>query len=118
MADNLHVRTAHTSTWASGPDLGPYDLEMLLDEFGQDGYHCYACDEIGHYYYDVSAEDITRIVAALSNMTYGECKSLSWEDEGWLEDGAKETLIDELQFIYDNRDMNWGDGDWILLGWY
>ena len=117
MSDNLHIRTKHTSEWYPGPDLCPLDLEMLLNTFGEDGYNCYACEDNGTYYYDVSANDIKRVIDALSNMSDSQYQvDLSFEDEDWL--NARETLIDELQFLYDSRDPDWGDGDWILLGWY
>lgn len=117
MPDNLHIRTQHTSTWYPGPDLCPYDLEMLLNTFGEDGFSCYACDEHGTYYYDVSAEDIQRIIDALTNMSDDEYRtSLSFEDEGWLD--CREVLIGELQFILENRDPNWGGGEWMFLGWF
>ncbi len=50
----------------------------------------------------------------MSDSQYQE--NLSFDDSDLLY--LREYLISEFQFIYNNRDPDWGEGNWMLLGWY
>ncbi len=117
MSKAVHVRKKHSDIWLYGPKISANDLEMLLNTFGKDGYNCYANDDIEEYYYDVSANDVKRIIDALSSMSDSQYQeNLSFDDSDLLY--LREYLISEFQFIYNNRDPDWGEGNWMLLGWY
>lgn len=113
----INVRTQHSESWQYGPALCPMDFEMLLNLYCPGEYNCYSSDTMDYAYYEVPTDGMKRIIDALETMSEEEYKDiLSFEDEEWFD--AKDSLIADLQFLYDERDMTESGGEMMVLGWF
>lgn len=93
------------------------DFESLLNHFCPTDYCCYEAWDSDIFFYEINSESFKAMVDSLRAMTDEQFKaSFSFEDEEWLD--YKDDLVDELQTMYDNRDMTWADGDSMWLTWF
>ena len=94
----------------------PYDLEALLNEFSSDGYVSYWSEETDCGIYMIDSECLKMVIDGLHGMTDDEFKNrFDFEDDSLSDD--REFVISELEYLYDNRDMNWRGGERIFLDW-
>lgn len=113
---DFYFRTLSSEEWSNGPGLCPYDLEALLDEFTSDGYVSYWSEETDCGIYMIDSECLKKVIDGLHGMTDDEFKNrFSFEDDSLSDD--REFVISELEYLYDNRDMNWRGGEIIYLDW-
>lgn len=112
----FYFRTLSSEEWSNGPGLCPYDLEALLDEFTEGAYVSYWSEETECGLYMIDSECLKKVINGLNDMTDDEFKNrFSFEDDSLSE--SREFVISELEYLYDNRDMNWCGGERIYLEW-
>ena len=109
-------RTHSSEGWSDGPSLCPYDFEALFDKITEGGYVSFWSEETGCGIYKIDSECLKKVIDGLHDMTDDEFKNLfSFYDEGLSEN--REFVISELEYLYDNRDMNWCGGERVYLEW-
>lgn len=113
----INIRTLHSETWQYGPSLCPRDMDMLLNLYCPGEYNRFSSEISDVVFYDVPTNGILKIIKTLSTMSEEDYKgNLSFVNQDWLD--ARDVLIADLQFLYDERDMTWADGKWMILGWF
>ena len=117
MGKTINIRTQHSEKWYYGPKMSANDFETLLYHF-YGSFVCFEADGCDTFFYDLSSESFKSMIDSLKAMSESDFKStFRFEDEELYD--CKDWLVEELEYLYDNRDMSWGeDGSAMWLSWY
>lgn len=95
----------------------PLDFEMLLNHFNVP-YSCYESKQNEDAVdYEVSTDAFSNMIDTLKAMTDDQYQQeLSFEDPDWATERA--ALIEEFEYVYNQRDRNFCDDEVMYFSWF
>ena len=116
MATTINIRKEYHAKWAYGPALCPLDFEMLMDYFNVP-YTCWESEQVDYFDYEVPTEDFSRMIDSLKAMTDDQYQqALSFEESYWATERA--ALIEDFEYVYNQRDRNFCDDEVMFFSWF